>query len=61
TLANGIEGPVALDIPQPNRAAIELVDSLGMDRSFETTRMYRGLAPRPPLEQIFGITSLELG
>ena len=61
TLASGLEGPVAVDIPQPNRAAIELVDSLGMDRSFETTRMYRGPAPHLPLEQIFGITSLELG
>ena len=61
TLASGIEGPVAIDIPQPNVAALDLVGSLSMDRSFETARMYRGPAPRLPLEQIFAITSLELG
>ncbi len=60
-LADGLEGPVAVDIPQPNQAAMSLVDSLGMSRSFETTRMYRGEAPALPLDRIFGITTLELG
>ncbi len=61
SLATGLAGPVAIDIPQPNEAAMELVDSLGMSRSFETTRMYRGSPPELPLDHIFGITTLELG
>lgn len=61
TLSAGLRGPVAVDIPQPNDAARQLVDSLGMTRSFETTRMYRGPAPDLPLGDIFGITTLELG
>lgn len=60
-LASRARGPVAIDIPQPNRAAVELVTDLGMSRSFETTRMYRGEAPDLPMDRIFGITSLELG
>ncbi len=61
TLSAGLAGPVAIDIPQPNSAALQLVDSLGMTRSFETTRMYRGPEPHLPLDEIFGITTLELG
>lgn len=60
-LAVPMTGPVAIDIPQPNLPAVELLESFGMDRSFETTRMYRGPEPDLPLERIFGITSLELG
>jgi ribosomal protein S18 acetylase RimI-like enzyme len=61
TLAAGLEGPVAIDLPQPNDSALELVGSLGMTRSFETTRMYRGPEPHLPIDEIFGITTLELG
>jgi hypothetical protein len=32
-----------------------------MTRSFETTRMYRGPEPHLPIDEIFGITTLELG
>lgn len=60
-LAADMEGPVAIDIPQPNQAAVDLLTGFGMERSFETTRMYRGAAPDLPLNRIFGITSLELG
>jgi hypothetical protein len=60
-LASRIEGPVSIDLPQPNQAAVELLTSMGMARSFETTRMYRGQPPALPLDQIYGITSLELG
>ncbi len=61
TLAGRVRGRVAVDVPQPNRAAVELLEGLGMERSFETARIYRGPAPDLPLERIFGITSLELG
>ncbi len=52
---------MAVDVPQPNQAGVELLEGLGMERSFETARIYRGPAPELPLERIFGITSLELG
>jgi GNAT superfamily N-acetyltransferase len=61
SLAARTEGRVAVDVPQPNLAAVELLEGLGMTRSFETARIYRGPAPELPLDRIFGITSLELG
>jgi GNAT superfamily N-acetyltransferase len=60
-LAARAGGPVAIDLPEANRAAVDLALSLGMERSFETTRMYRGPAPVLPLDRIYGITTLELG
>ena len=56
-----MEGRVAVDVPQPNEDAVRLLEGHGMERSFETARIYRGPAPELPLERIFGITSLELG
>lgn len=61
TLAADLPGPVALDLFLPNQSAVEMVESLGMEQSFATTRMYRGTPPDLPLDRIFGITSLELG
>lgn len=52
---------VALDTPQDNPAAMTIAAELGLKPVFETVRMYRGKAPRLPLERIFGITSFELG
>jgi GNAT superfamily N-acetyltransferase len=60
-LAGRAGGRVAVDVPLPNRPAVELLESLGMSRSFETGRIYRGPDPGLPLDRIFGITSLELG
>jgi len=53
--------PVFIDVPEPNRAAVDLVQRLGFTAAFETARMYLGPPPALPLEQIFGITTLELG
>ena len=50
-----------LDIPEPNAGAQRLVTRHGMEKVFETARMYRGPAPILPLEKIFGVTSFELG
>ncbi len=61
SLAARAGGRVSIDVPAPNRDAVALVGSLGMERRFETTRMYRGTHPELPLDRIFGITSLELG
>jgi ribosomal protein S18 acetylase RimI-like enzyme len=50
-----------LDIPEPNPAAGRLVERYGMQKVFETARMYSGEAPALPVEKIFGVTSFELG
>jgi hypothetical protein len=52
---------VALDLPEPNRAAVALAQSRGLAPVFETARMYRGPDPQLPLDRIFGITTFELG
>jgi len=54
-------GPVFLDAPEPNAAALRLAGRHGLSPSFETARMYRGPAPELPMAGIFGITSFELG
>jgi GNAT superfamily N-acetyltransferase len=61
TLAAGAAGRVAVDVPLANAAAVDLLEALGMERSFQTFRMYRGEPPKLPLERIFGVTTLELG
>ncbi len=55
------DGPVFLDVPEPNEAARRLAAQLGLTQAFETARMYRGRAPQLALDRIFGITSFELG
>lgn len=50
-----------LDIPEPNQAANDLVEKYRMKKVFETARMYNKFIPDLPLENIFGITSFELG
>ena len=53
---------VYLDAPQNNPAAMALAQELGMRAVFETARMYNNGRPALwPSEEIFGITSFELG
>lgn len=52
---------VYLDLPEPNRAALDLALRRGMQPAFETARMYAGGRAELPLQRIFGITSFELG
>ncbi len=62
SLVSHAEGSlVFLDLPVCNKAALELAERYGMTRVFETERIYRGAPPVLPLEQIYGITSFELG
>ena len=49
---------VAVDVPLPNQPAVDLLDSMYMERGFETARIYRGPQPELPLCRIFGVTSL---
>ncbi|SDW63680.1 hypothetical protein SAMN05444358_1011373 [Ruegeria halocynthiae] len=52
---------VFIDIPQPNTAAFALVDALGLEKVFETARMYSDHEPEIDLNRIFGVTTFELG
>lgn len=53
--------PVFLDVPAPNAAGTALARRYGLQRVFETVRMYRGEAPQLPLPQVYGNTTFELG
>ena len=55
------ETPIYLDVPEPNKEALALAEKYRMHPAFHTARMYRGTPPKLPLEQIFGITTFELG
>jgi GNAT superfamily N-acetyltransferase len=54
-------GPVYLDMPENNRAALELVQQHGMTEVFGCARMYLGPAPDIANHHIFGVTTFELG
>ncbi len=53
--------PVYLDVPEVNREAVALAHRYGMRTVFETARMYTHGAPELPLQEIFGVTTFELG
>ena len=61
SLAQGVAGPLYLDIPDPNATGRALAARHGMTPVFSTVRMYDGPPPVLDLERIFGVTSLELG
>jgi len=52
---------VYLDVPLRNADAVTLATSLGMQRVFETARMYAGATPACEIDRVYGITSFELG
>jgi hypothetical protein len=53
--------PLFLDIPETNRAALELAGRHGLREVFGCARMYLGSPPEVPGESVFGVTTLELG
>ncbi len=55
------EHDVFVDMPQPNSAAFALADELGLEKVFETARMYSDHAPDIDLSRIYGVTTFELG
>ena len=62
TLAGQVKGQVViLDTPEPNAAALLLAEKYELSPEFETFRMYRGPVPDLPLDQMYGITTFELG
>ncbi len=52
---------VSLDTPEDNPQAVEIALRVGLEPVFETARMYKGTAPDLPLDQIYAITTFELG
>lgn len=61
-LINATSGqPFYLDIPEPNKHALALVEKYGMQPCFKTNRMYSQGAPKIDLNHVFGITTFELG
>jgi GNAT superfamily N-acetyltransferase len=62
-LVVGIPGePFFLDIPVPNEEAVGLVQDRHMVPVFFTARLYSTRDPVPlPLDEIFGVTTFELG
>ncbi|WP_170391001.1 GNAT family N-acetyltransferase [Ruegeria arenilitoris] len=52
---------VYVDMPQPNAAAFALADALGLEKVFETARMYSDHEPDIDLNRVFGVTTFELG
>ncbi len=52
---------IYLDVPQTNVAAVMLAERHGMQKVFETARMYTRQPPAVPIGGIFGVTTFELG
>lgn len=53
--------PVYLDVPEINTAAVALAEARGMSVVFGCARMYHGPAPELPTDEIYGVTTFELG
>lgn len=54
-------GPFILDLPEPHGQAVALAQEMGLQKVFETARMYTREPPSMKRERIFGLTSFELG
>jgi len=52
---------IAIDVPDRNRVAVGLMESMGLQPAFDTARMYTNGAPEIDEAGLFGVTSLELG
>lgn len=54
-------GRLVLDVPEDHAAAVALARGLGLEKRFETARMYTGDVPPIHRAGVFGVTSFELG
>lgn len=50
-----------VDIPEVNSEARHIIQKTGLQRVFETARMYTGDSPDIDLSKVFSVTSFELG
>jgi len=60
-LNSAIEEPVYLDIPIINKSAVALINKYNTTYVFECARMYHGEPPKINMNNIYGITTFELG
>ena len=61
-LTESVTGEVFFfDTPEPNAAAVAMARGRHMEEVFGTARMYSRHVPELPLQEIFGVTSFELG
>lgn len=56
-----VGGPLFLDAPENNPAAMALVQRHGMAEVFGCARMYLGPVPAVAQDRVFGVTTFELG
>ncbi|MCW5823131.1 MAG: GNAT family N-acetyltransferase [Cyanobacteria bacterium TGS_CYA1] len=59
TVAKGM--PIFLDAPEINESALALANEYKMTESFGCARMYYGKPPDLPYDEIYGVTTFELG
>ncbi|GAA4564229.1 GNAT family N-acetyltransferase [Planotetraspora kaengkrachanensis] len=61
-LAASVPGsPVVVDVPDINKASVQMMERLGLEPVFEAARMYTGPVPDVDLPGIYAVTSIELG
>ena len=61
TIAQRTRPPWRLDVPEPNFPALALTDERGMTPGKPNVRMWRGTPPQIAIENVYGMTSFELG
>ena len=59
--SHAANGPVFIDIPEPNQEAQALTRQFNMTPNFIVMRMYRNGFPNMDLKGIYGMTSFEIG
>ncbi|AKB79914.1 GCN5-related N-acetyltransferase [Methanosarcina horonobensis HB-1 = JCM 15518] len=52
---------IYLDVPEPNKKAVEMAEKYNMNVMFRTIRMYSRKEPDIELDKVYGVTSFELG
>ena len=60
-LVKGSESEILLDCPGLNPYANYLLSNLGFEEISKTYRMYKGVQPPFPMNQVYGLACLELG
>ena len=60
-LSEGLEEEILLDCPGLNPYSNYLLSSLGFFEISKTYRMYKGIQPPFPMNQVYGLACLELG
>ncbi len=60
-LNSAVDEPVYIDIPTNNDAAVDMIKKYNTTYIFECARMYYGNPPQVNMQNIYGITTFELG